>query len=530
MEKPCLKTFLEEKDIKKKKKNTISRKIWPLFELDEEINVELQNEFLRKKGLDYYIEEDSTKYSFKPNPLISSVKNEINHLGTNLLMNKKVKNNNWMKQCPVKIENKLDKPIFHYEPGTIVLDEIKDKTYHEKGLGMLPSKGKVHDVVQYRSLLNMGQTIPKEFDWRTKTTLDGRPILKPVRDQSTCGSCYAFCAATMLQARLNIATQGNVNVSLSPQDLVNCGNGFIKEVMENPSQKEFVSNLQKKGVLAEAEWYALEGCYGGLLASSVDYLVVHGLPTEEEVPYKNMKMKCNGWDGKRYRAKSAHDLTYGNENGFPMEPRSLPSNILQQNIQNMQLAIMNDGPIIGGMNIYSDLYYYPNMGKVYQKKDYIPLKTGPAPVVIEGSHAITIIGWGESKDPQGNILPYWICQNSWGTKWGLDGYFYVERGVNMINIEIEAMAVLVDPLEYNAFPLHPEIQTITNNINKNNISNSSDIEWWGWLLIAIAIALVLIMIITLSVYYSKKNAIKQLEKEENNKEEEKEILEQEILS
>ncbi|XP_067950076.1 cysteine proteinase 3-like [Watersipora subatra] len=44
-------------------------------------------------------------------------------------------------------------------------------------------------------------------------------------------------------------------------------------------------------------------------------------------------------------------------------------------------------------------------------------------------HAILIIGYGMM---QGK--PYWICQNSWGKSWGMNGYVLIARGSNRCGI------------------------------------------------------------------------------------------------
>ena len=37
---------------------------------------------------------------------------------------------------------------------------------------------------------------------------------------------------------------------------------------------------------------------------------------------------------------------------------------------------------------------------------------------LEGGHAVKLIGWGTE-----NGLDYWLCANSWGTSWGMNGFF-----------------------------------------------------------------------------------------------------------
>lgn len=50
-----------------------------------------------------------------------------------------------------------------------------------------------------------------------------------------------------------------------------------------------------------------------------------------------------------------------------------------------------------------------------------------------GGHAVKIIGWGSE-----NGVNYWICANSWSTKWGMNGFFNIEFG--QVNIDSSTYA------------------------------------------------------------------------------------------
>lgn len=59
------------------------------------------------------------------------------------------------------------------------------------------------------------------------------------------------------------------------------------------------------------------------------------------------------------------------------------------------------------------------------------------------NHAIVIIGWG--RDPDSG-KDYWIIRNSWDTWWGMSGYGWIERGVDMCNIESNVYYVVTEKL------------------------------------------------------------------------------------
>lgn len=56
--------------------------------------------------------------------------------------------------------------------------------------------------------------LPDSFDWRD---VNGVSYVSPVRDQGSCGSCYAFASMANLESQVRIATQNQRQDVFSPQ-------------------------------------------------------------------------------------------------------------------------------------------------------------------------------------------------------------------------------------------------------------------------------------------------------------------------
>ncbi len=69
------------------------------------------------------------------------------------------------------------------------------------------------------------------------------------------------------------------------------------------------------------------------------------------------------------------------------------------------------GPVTTGFDVYYNFYYYQD--GCYE---------GPSGTYI-GRHAVVIVGWS---DKMCSGEGAWLCKNSWGEDWGMDGFFYIK--------------------------------------------------------------------------------------------------------
>lgn len=86
---------------------------------------------------------------------------------------------------------------------------------------------------------------------------------------------------------------------------------------------------------------------------------------------------------------------------------------VDHNLSVMKQALIDHGPLIFCFTVYDDFNYY--RGGVYSHR------WGPR----VGGHVVAIVGYDDSQQ-------CWILKNSWGTKWGEDGWFRMAYDADLI--------------------------------------------------------------------------------------------------
>ncbi|GBL76476.1 Cathepsin L [Araneus ventricosus] len=203
--------------------------------------------------------------------------------------------------------------------------------------------------------------VPDSVDWRNESAVT------PVKNQGSCGSCYAFSATGALEGQHKLK-RGKL-VSLSEQNIIDCS--------------------MRQGN---------DGCGGGSMDSAFQYVMVNGgLDSEKSYPYKGKVGRCS------YKRKYSATNCLGY------------SDIIPRDEDTLKIAVAIVGPISVGIDASHDSFQLYK-GGIYDE----PLCSS-----TNLDHGVLAVGYG-TQDGQ----DYWLVKNSWGSTWGEDGYIKMSRNKN----------------------------------------------------------------------------------------------------
>jgi len=254
-------------------------------------------------------------------------------------------------------------------------------------------------------------SLPKSVDWGNK---DGTNYLSWNKNQHIpqyCGSCWAQGTTSSIADRFNIKfwDQLKTPVAISPQAVVNCQRGGSCNGGEPGSVYEwaFTHGLPH----ATCEVYTADNGFNPGECQAIDICKDCTWPP---CPIgRNCQDKCWAVDYKKYYVSSF----YGLRGEFQMKAE------LAQN-----------GPISCGIqatDLFEESYIeaLPDFKTAYPDGIYRETLTLP----IEINHEIAIVGYGVTDGGD----EYWIGRNSWGTYWGLQGFFRLAVGDDKFNLGVE---------------------------------------------------------------------------------------------
>lgn len=248
--------------------------------------------------------------------------------------------------------------------------------------------------------------IPESFDSRTQWP--HCPSLEQVRDQSACGSCWAFGAVEAMSDRICIASHGRIKVELSSDDLLSCCQscGMGCDGGEPLAAWQF---WVEHGLVTGSNYTAKSGCRPYPFPPCEHHSNrTHYKPCQHELyPTPQCTHQCQSHYTKAYDS----DKWYGSK-AYAVDP----------SVEAIQKEIMTNGPVEVAFEVYEDFLHYTS--GVYQHH------AGK----LDGGHAVKMIGWGVDSG-----TPYWLVANSWNSDWGLNGFFKILRGSDECGIESGAV-------------------------------------------------------------------------------------------
>mmetsp|Transcript_58940 Transcript_58940/g.140703 ORF Transcript_58940/g.140703 Transcript_58940/m.140703 type:complete len:541 (+) Transcript_58940:93-1715(+) len=207
--------------------------------------------------------------------------------------------------------------------------------------------------------------VPASFDWEQAGAVTA------VKNQASCGCCYAFATIAALEGAWQIAT-GQL-IDMSDQQVLDC--------------------TYQVGIPANM------GCNGGYLSTSLQYMTGANTCTMASYPYS----PATGAVGNCLADTCSSIVPHPYVTGWNW--------VLPINDMDTMMRALVQQPIAVGMAASSTAFMLYGSGII---------TAAECGTTID--HAVLLVGYGTD-----GADDYWRLKNQWGTTWGESGYFRVEK-------------------------------------------------------------------------------------------------------
>lgn len=184
-----------------------------------------------------------------------------------------------------------------FKLGLTKFADLTNEEYRSRYLGTRRKSNSVSvGSKSNRYAYKEGDSLPESVDWREKGAVVA------VKDQGSCGSCWAFSTIAAVEGVNQIVT-GDL-ISLSEQELVDCDTSYN------------------------------EGCNGGLMDYAFEFIIKNGgIDTDDDYPYKARDGTCD-----TYR-KNAKVVTIDDYEDVPINDEKS----LQKAVANQPISVAIEG-------------------------------------------------------------------------------------------------------------------------------------------------------------------------------------------
>lgn len=277
-------------------------------------------------------------------------------------------------------------------------------------------------INNYASIRNLAE----EFDGRDEW---GTFLLSPEKQVM---SSWALVAKDVLNDRFCILSGGQMMVNFDEFEIISCidipPNKKIDGVKSYPS--EYKTIYQGYSIYDAWEYiYKYGVCQQSCFSKEILEKKDIKLPSKIQDYTDKIKLYGNNCSllediGKTSCLVKKNKKPVARRSFFCDAIYNIKGKDIAETIEKIKYDICRFGPVAAGFVVYENFMDDKWKGRsIYEK----------AEGKVLGSHYVTIVGYGKD---------YWICRNSWGTDWGLLGYFKIKMGLSECLLEDNVTACM----------------------------------------------------------------------------------------